>query len=642
MEKGKEYFECLREAVTMSGETHFSAAIEACERALAMHPDGLEAQCILAIVASCMGDLGRAIEILERVHKADPDCRNYADALAVIYARAGKLSEGIYFAKLSMALEPDHRLTTIIPAAFRDFQDAIDRGAPSGDFVNATIRFREHRYREAEEFCTRFLRLNERDAAAYLLLGRIRAARGNFDDALDDFHTAVHLNSDHVAAYLHLGECLIGLGRFDEGRACLRMAMIRGSNDADLRARALYSLGRLPGFDGQDFAAECGTLTEDFFADAEEIVLSPSASAAAKRKIRIGYLSDSFCDGELSHLIGGLFNNHDSNRFEIYGYQQNGLDDLTTTRLKTKATGWREIYGVDDDTAAYMIGGDSLDILVDLCSYSEGQRLGLLARKPAPVVASWLGWPNGVGVAAIDTVLTDAENFEADQALAGERTCVTLEGGLVAFDAEASGLHVGQYGRTEEELIGAATFGAVCDLSRISPSLVRVWARVLGACPGSQLMFGYVDAVSPMVKAWVREQFAHFGILDRIAFQIPSDEEAAKLRFFTNVDVMLDSFPVTGVHETCAALRMGVPVVSLTGTGRPAAMGGSILRAAGRPEWIAGSEDAYIEIASGLASDLKALAQLRETLGQEVAQSPLCDIKAFTRSLEKAYETMVR
>ena len=641
MEKGEEYYASLRDAVSLAEQSESAAAIAACERALAMHPEGVEAQCALGIVAACMGDLGRSIEILERVHKSAPDCRDYAEVLAVIYAWAGKLSEGIYFAKLSMALDPDLRLVGIIPASFRDFENAMDNAKPSGDYVNATIRFYERRYREAEEFCARFLRLNDRDAAAYLLLGRIRAAQGNFDDALDDFHTSVHLNPGDVAVQLHLGECLIGMGRFDEGSACLRMATAMAPDDADVGARVLYSLGRLPGCDQQELATESATLVEACFADTEEVDLLESTPPDGKRKIRIGYISDGLCDGELGHLLGILFNNHDSNRFEIYAYQQNVLDDPTTTRLKAKTKGWREIFDVDDDTAAYMIRGDNLDVLVDLCSYAEGQRMGLLARKPSPVVASWLGWPNGAGVPAINCVISDGENLETDQALAGDRKCLALEGGLIAFDSEASDLHAGQYARAADQEIGAATFGAVCDLSRISPSTVRAWARILRACPASQLMLGYVDAISPLVKTRVREMFAHFGVLDRISFQIPSDDEAANLRFYANVDVMLDAFPVNAVYKTCGALWMGVPVVSLAGADRPGRMGAAILSAAGRPEWVARSEDAYIEIAAGLASDMGKLERLRATLSEEVAKSKLCDIAAFTRSLEKTYEQML-
>ncbi|MBL6945315.1 MAG: tetratricopeptide repeat protein [Rhodospirillales bacterium] len=641
MKKGEEYYECLREAVSLEGQKDWGAAIEACERALAMHPGGVEAQCVLGLIAAGMGDWGRAIEILERVHKEAPNCRDYADVLTVIYARVGKITESIYFAKLSMALEPDPRLTDIIPETFRDFKGAMDGAKLSANFVNAQVRFLERKYWDAEEFCVRYLRLNDRDAVAYVLLGRIRAAQGNFDDALDDFHTAIHLNPNHASAYLHLGDCLISLGRFDEGRACIRTATMQGPDDADLIARALYSLGRLPDCDGQGLANRALALTADCFADATEIDLSSAAGAGEGRKIRIGYVSDGFCDGELGHLIGSLFNNHDRNRFEIFGYQQNVIQDMTTTRQKANAFGWREIFDVDDDTAAYMIGGDGLDILVDLCSYAEGQRLGLLARKPAGVVASWLGWPNGMGVPAINFVISDADNMEADQALAGERQCIALKGGIFAFDAGFSDLQTENSSDREDRGIGAVTFGAVCNLSRISPSTVGVWARILRACPGSQLMFGYVDAVSPMVKTRVRDLFSHFGVLDRIMFQIPSDEEAANMRFFANVDVMLDSFPVNGVSETCSALLMGVPVVSMAGTGRPETMGASILRAAGRQEWVARSEDAYIMIATGLASDMGKLGQLRATLGEEVRQSRLCDIEGFVRSLEKTFERML-
>lgn len=641
MEKDGAYFECLHEAVSAVAKGDHGTGIAACERALAMHSDGHEAQCVLAMISADMGDLGRSIELLEGAHKAAPDCRDYADVLAVMYARAGKLSDSLYYAKLAMALDPHPGLADVIPPSYRNYRTALDNASPSPNYVNASIRFQQHNYNEAEELCLRYLRLNDSDAAAFRLLGRIRAAQGKYDAALSDFHSAVHLDPADATGYLGLGDCLISLGRLDEGRACHEMAVNLAPADPVVRSRALGFFFPGSSGDGQQFAKASQAAMEACFADVEAIDLSDRGAGENTGRIRVGYLSDGFHDGALSSVLSGVFSSHDHKRFEIFAYQQNIHSDLATTRFKANADHWKEIYDIDDDTLAYIVASDGLDILIDLCSYNGEQRLGLLARKPAPIVASWLSWPHGAGLSAIDYVISDAATLKADKALAKKKKCLSVGNGLLAFDADSLNIDFDALGQSPVSGNGFVTFGAVCDLARVTPAVARVFSRVLRAVPGSYLMFGYVDTICPAVQRRVQEMFSHFGLLNRIAFQTPTEERAANLQFYANVDVILDSFPINGVFETCEALRAGVPVVTLAGARRSARMGASLLRAAGKKEWIAESEDDFVKIAASLTSDIKDLAELRKSLSKAVAKSALCDLAAFTAGLEKTYEQMI-
>jgi predicted O-linked N-acetylglucosamine transferase (SPINDLY family) len=382
-------------------------------------------------------------------------------------------------------------------------------------------------------------------------------------------------------------------------------------------------------------------VAEACFADAEPVDLDDMAGETPER-LRIGYISDGFHDTEIGRLFSGVFNAHDRKRFETFAYQQNVHTDPVTTRLKANANHWKEIHDVDDDTLAYIMASDGLDILVDLCSYTGEQRAGLLARKPAAVVASWLSWPFGAGLPALDCVISDAAALEADRAAAGGVACLPTAGGLLAYDAAALTIDFDAFGSSPAKENGFVTFGAVCDASRITPETARVFSRVLRAVPGAYLMFGYVDTICPAVVQRLRELFSHFGMLSRIAFQTPVDDRPANQQFHSNVDIVLDSFPVNGVFETCESLRAGVPVVTLAGDRRAGCMGASILRAAGKAEWIAESEDAFVNTAASLAATPGELADLRKTLGRAVADSPLCDLQAFTAGLEEVYERIAR
>ena len=87
---------------------------------------------------------------------------------------------------------------------------------------------------------------------------------------------------------------------------------------------------------------------------------------------------------------------------------------------------------------------------------------------------------------------------------------------------------------------------------------------------------------------------------------------------------------------------MGVPVVTLAGKTHASRVGVSLLTNAGLPELIACDAAGYVAIAAALASDPARLAEMRATLRDRMAASPLMDAPRFARSVERAYREMWR
>ena len=106
------------------------------------------------------------------------------------------------------------------------------------------------------------------------------------------------------------------------------------------------------------------------------------------------------------------------------------------------------------------------------------------------------------------------------------------------------------------------------------------------------------------------------------------------------LDISLDCFPHNSGTTLFESLYMGVPYISLAGRPSVGRLGSSQLQGAGHPEWIARSEEEYVEKAVALAGDLPQLAQLRAGLRAEVEASPLMDEAGFVRKTEAAYRDM--
>jgi predicted O-linked N-acetylglucosamine transferase (SPINDLY family) len=129
---------------------------------------------------------------------------------------------------------------------------------------------------------------------------------------------------------------------------------------------------------------------------------------------------------------------------------------------------------------------------------------------------------------------------------------------------------------------------------------------------------------------------------DRLELRSDELSVAAHLTLYHAVDIALDPFPYNGTTTTCEALWMGVPVVALAGSTHVSRVSASLLTSLGRPEWIAHSEDEYIEKGISLAADLPRLVETRATQRERMRESPLCDAGQFVAGLEDAYRAIWR
>jgi predicted O-linked N-acetylglucosamine transferase (SPINDLY family) len=85
---------------------------------------------------------------------------------------------------------------------------------------------------------------------------------------------------------------------------------------------------------------------------------------------------------------------------------------------------------------------------------------------------------------------------------------------------------------------------------------------------------------------------------------------------------------------------MGIPFITLADRPSVGRIGCVVLKGVGHPEWIAYSEEEYVEKAVKLANNLEILAQYRATLRGEIEAGEICNKSSFVSKLEKAYQQM--
>jgi predicted O-linked N-acetylglucosamine transferase (SPINDLY family) len=128
----------------------------------------------------------------------------------------------------------------------------------------------------------------------------------------------------------------------------------------------------------------------------------------SRDKIRVGYVSGEFRAQATAYLTAGLYECHDKSRFELVAFDNGArTESPMRRRLESAFDHFVPITNLSDHAAAETIAGEDIDILVNLNGFFGDHRMGVFARRPAPVQVSFLGFPGTLGAGYIDYILAD-------------------------------------------------------------------------------------------------------------------------------------------------------------------------------------------------------------------------------------------
>jgi predicted O-linked N-acetylglucosamine transferase (SPINDLY family) len=460
---------------------------------------------------------------------------------------------------------------------------------------------------------------------------------GRLDEAVSAYDEAVRARADFSLAYNNLANAYLAQGRGDEAIACYRKAVASNPAGAMEHSNLLYAL---------HFHSDCDptSIFEEHLAwarrHAEPLTALAPAHAidrAPQRRLRIGYISPHFCRHAVSFFMEPIVASHDREQFEIFCYNDLRIDpDATTARFKAAAEHWRDVGAKSDDEIARMVRDDRIDILVDLTGHVGGNRLLVLARKPAPIQVTYLGYQNTTGMTAIDYRLTDLiadPPGEADR-LHTEQL-IRLPGSFFCYRPPDEAPPVTPLPALAS---GVVTFGSFNNFAKVTSSVIEAWMEILAGTPKSRLLV--LAYRSGYVERRLRQAARERG-LDPARVELFDRQPLVDyLRLLGRADIALDPFPFNGHTTTCDSIWMGVPVVMLEGNSYASRFGTSVLANLALQNWIAKSREEYIALAIEMASDIDRLATLRDRLRPRMAASALLDFHGFTRKLEQAYREM--
>jgi predicted O-linked N-acetylglucosamine transferase (SPINDLY family) len=361
---------------------------------------------------------------------------------------------------------------------------------------------------------------------------------------------------------------------------------------------------------------------------------------ASRNKLRIAYLSADFHTHATSYLMAELFELHDRDRFEVVAVSFGPDDDGPLRKRIEAAVGqFFRANDLSDQEVAQWLVREQVDIAIDLKGFTLDSRPGIFQYRPAPIVVNYLGYPGTMGAPCYDYILGDPVVTPFAHADHYSEKIVQLPHSYQVNDRQraiaAQTPTRQQQGLPDEGFV----FACFNNNYKITPEVFGIWMRLLAQVQGSVL---WLLADNDAAVAHLRSEATARGIDSRrlvFAPRAPLPEHLARHRL---ADLFLDTLPYNAHTTASDALWAGLPVLTCLGASFAGRVAASLLRAAGLPELVATSLADYEALAFALATTPGRLAALRARLERSRLECPLFDTAAFVRSMERAYEEMVR
>jgi predicted O-linked N-acetylglucosamine transferase (SPINDLY family) len=521
-------------------------------------------------------------------------------------------------------------------AAHRAFEQASVATSEEVLTRLAMQSFHHNLWQEAQAVLKRNVELHPKSALALWNLAHSYVEAWQMDDALHTLAQAEAMAPQPGAKSMRASVA----GRL--GDADMAMALYRELAEEDGPESAMGSSAAMSSlYSDRLTAAQVADLHRSLFAGLGQGARAAQSFANARepgKRIKLGLLSADFHHQHpVNIFMQPVLARLDKSQFEVTIYNVGVAHDDQTQLARSRADHWMLATTWTRAQLTQRIRADGIDVLIDLAGHTSHNRLVMLSQRVAPVQVSFLGYPGSTGVPNIDWLLADPVVVPPEHdALCTERVH-RLPNTVFCYAPEANYPYP-VYGSAQAQR--PLTFGSFNNVPKLTPHTIELWAKVLARLPGSRLLLKAPSFRDESAVRIFRARFVALGVdASRIEFRGPVGL-GDMMAEYADVDIALDPVPYNGGTTTLQALWMGVPVVVKEGHNFVSRMGASFMRAAGLPEWVADSDEAYVETAARMAADRQALLQLKAGLRARLQAAPAWNINHYTRDMERALRSM--
>jgi predicted O-linked N-acetylglucosamine transferase (SPINDLY family) len=488
-----------------------------------------------------------------------------------------------------------------------------------GDFENSLISY------------TKAITLNRNYADAYCGRALVSRILKKYTESIADFEKVIEINPNYKLA---MGNLL-----HSKALACDWHGIAELSNKIQ---QSIFQGNKIiDPFSWQASSNSIKSLMEcaKIYAAREDTSLNifhHSPLSNTYNKIRVGYLSADIGDHATSHLLVGVLENHNKDKFEIFCFD-NGQDDGSDLRKRIEATvdNIISIKNLDDNTAAQLIYNNKIDVLVNLNGYFGAHRNNVFAKRPSPIQINFLGFPGTLGAEYMDYIIADKIVLPEEDVIYYAEKVIYMPHSYQPNDRNQTINHnifsKSDLGLPEDSFV----FCCFNNAYKITPEVFDVWMNILRNVDKSIL---WLLEDNSRTSTNLRQEAELRNVAsERLIFapRIPHKEHLAR---HTHADLFLDTFPCNAHTTASDALWTSLPILTCSGRTFPSKVTHSLLLAMNTPELVTYNLADYEKKAIELAQSKTEIANLKIKLNDNRLNTPLFDTASYTLFLERSFE----
>lgn len=627
------------------------SAIDCYRQLLAQQADHAEACYNLGVALQTRGDIDGALAAYSELLERHPDHAGAAYNRAVLFEWQARPDEAITAYRHTLTVAPGHAAASFnlanllrqqggLAEAIRHYRQALEQQPENQDVrlnLAVTLALQGERQAAREQY-EQLLAQRPDHLEAHYNLGNLDRAEEDFSAALAHYDKVLAVDPTHVDAQLNRAASLQQTAKLAEAIAGYRHLLqqeLRPEARSGVWSNLLLTLSH----DENQSAAALAVAHREFGVFASQAAPPLSAGSPARtplRRLRLGLLSADLRQHPVCEYLSGVLQALPDSEFELFFFanQSPRQADAMTARLQALGH-WRQVEMLDDAALCAQIRQDGIDILIDLSGHTAGNRLLALARQPAPLQCSWVGYFASSGLPAMNYLIGDARLFPAsDSRLYSER--VIRLPAAYAFTPSPAAPEVSPLPALQQ---GGFTFGSFNRPAKIGPAVLARWAAALLAVPDARLVLGSIpEQCAPAIRMALH---SHGILAERLSF-LPPQNLPDYLAGHAHIDLLLDTAPFAGGATTHHAAWMGVPILTLPGDTPLSRQGAALMQALALPGFIARDDADFAAKAAYWATHRDELAAIRGSLRERCRQAAPFDpariATALTRGLRQAWQ----
>lgn len=492
------------------------------------------------------------------------------------------------------------------------------------------------RYPDAQAECQSILAINPNHAEAHRIRALALVQQGQIPDGLASGRRAVELAPNQASVHSSLGVLLLEQGFVAEAEQCFRRGLEVEPKDPVVHDNLLFALTHNPDIDRQTLLAEHIKFADRHEAPVRNAWPRHANNRNPDRQLIIGLVSGDLFEHAVASYLQPIMDHlrHDTG-LALHVYSNHVADDTFTQSLRACTVRWHQVAGMQEAQLADKIRADRIDILIDLSGHTGRNRLLTFARKPAPVQASWIGYPGTTGLSAMDYYLADPFLVAGPEHEAQFTEKIAYLPAVAPFRPPVACPPINYLPALHN---GFITFGSFNRINKLHREVIDLWAELLRALPTARMVIGGLPPGDgkKMIVSWFVEE----GIARERLELLPRSGTSAYMQQHHRVDICLDTFPYTGATTTLHALWMGVPTISIAGHTIPSRGGAQLLGHNGLQAFVASTKEEFLQKGLYWASHIDELAELRAGMRARCAHSPVFRPDVIAEGLSRALRIM--